>query len=393
MIAILLCILSCIQIISGSAKYELLGQKQHLQDFLDKKVPFVVEKQPYMFQQQSFGKVISIKSVSNIEYLDNHLIGMTMDTAQHSVLDLCSNEQLECSKPFMKVRCAMPMPAKTEMVLNWGAEHCANIRVSRCFTYGKSSSHEFDTESSFIPFYRDENQPPLVWVKNGPYCFKNNYCSSMEPHYNVNDHKAVFESPSYLDECVSQCKEKGITLYDYKQLVFKYCDKYDCEQIYCYAPDKSFAVYCLLFMDTEKYLNQCHIVYSDQNDVKMIPLKYKEDFVVPRSIAMNPVSNSFALLLADGTIQYWNSKGDLLATQAFSTRSKFFPSFGNYCSFSPNGMCLAAIYKKHIIESNVPFRVRAQIIPEKLTFILFCLKHQQILPKDIVYALFNIFKS
>lgn len=390
--AIFLCVLSCVHIISGSAKYELLGQKQHLQDFLDKKIPFVVEKQPYMFQQQSSGKVISIKNVSKIEYLDNHLIGMTMDTAQHSVLDLCSNEQLECSKPFMKVRCAMPIPGKTEVVLNWGAEHCANIRVSRCFTYGKSSSHEFDAESSFIPFYRDENQPPLVWVKNDPYRFKNNYYSSMEPSYNVDDHRAVFNSLSYLDDCVSQCKEKGIALYDNKQFVFKYCDKYNCEQIYCYSPDKSFAVYCLLFMDTEKCLDQCHIVYPCQNDVKMIPLKYKENFVVPRSIAMNPANNnSFALLLADGTIQYWNSKGDLLATQASSMLSKFFPSFGNYCSFSPNGMHLAALYKKHIAEYNVPFRT--QIAPEKLTFILFCLKNQQLLPKDIVYGLFNIFKS
>jgi len=71
--------------------------------------------------------------------------------------------------------------------------------------------------------------------------------------------------------------------------------------------------------------------------------------------------------------------------------NKTFVSFGNYCSFSRNGMRLAAIYKKQIVEFNVPFR--AQIDVNKLIFILFCLKHQQLLPKDIVTNLFDIFRS
>ena len=374
-------------------------REEILQGLLDKKISSktpiwhpVFSKQSFLSQKKSFGTIIPIANVREIEFLNNHQIALTMDTDKHFMIDLNSNEQWEFSTPCMKLDCTLPVPEKVEKVVNWREDGCANIRITQGFPYHRSANQEFDYEISFFPLYCNEKQPSFIWVKKDTCMPKNNHLTDGEcdSSNNIHVYKSVYNASLDPAGIISQCKEKFTTYYDLSQLRFQSILTYPhCRREQLCSLDKHFIVQISHLATFCSY----SIIYPDKTGNKILSKEFPAD---PCSIALHPINRDIFVLMRseDRTLQYRNSQGDLLAEQKYShdmvEKSCF---YNTYLSFSPNGNHLAAVFpeKEEIVVFNVPLRV--QIEQKKLFFILFCLKNQNVLPRDIVGKLFKIFKS
>ncbi len=400
---LMICFFSSIQSMDNAKRCPIFDTREEiLQDLLDKKISAqapiwhpVFNKQSYVARKESFGNVISA-NVSEIEFLNNHQIALTINENEHFMIDLRSNEQWKFSEPCMRLSCTLPMPDKTEKVLNWREDGCADIRIAPSSPYRRRTNQEFDYEISFLPLYYDENQPPLIWVKKNKYCVKDyrEIKGERDSISEINIYESVYNSSLDPDGIISQCKEKFTTYYGLNQLYFqKRCEYPDCEKIQLYSLEKGFAVQAAEYI--RRNYAQCSIIYLDKTGNIMEGIKNL--LVHPCSMVLHPINRDiFAMMLPCGTIQYWNSKGILLATQILPMmdKNKFnktFYSFGKYCSFSPDGIRLAAVLPGEIHIYRVPLRV--QIKSEQLIYILFCLKNQNRFHQDVVRLLFNIFSS
>lgn len=380
--------LLCVRFIHGCERSDDIfnAQVKILDDLLVNTKPFV-SKQLCSFQKKPYGNVLSIEHVNEVEYLNDHQIVIAMDQEKHFLIDLCSCEQWEFSKPFMKVQSSVPTSEKREKRLNWQSDGCAHVRIYNYFADSTEKKYRFDYESVFLPVYVDQNKLPLIWVKKDTY--RSNDCYTLSCSRDVNIYKAAFDASLDPDGIISECKKRFTTYSEGKQMVFS-CFPSECHIMHFYFLGAHFI---LQHKPKRPYdLSSSSILYPDKENINKIDTC--KDLPLACSIAINPAEKDiFALMLAHRkTIQYWHYQGELLAEQNSSLAHDDEESklYDKHLSFSPDGRHLAAVFPQELIIFNVPFR--AQITPKKFAFIFFCLKNQILLPKDVVGLLFDIFK-